>query len=160
MTVSLIDLLQNLVLKGNETAKALPLKNNIPPTSIRLKSATKNFIDAQAMALNTSSHSLISMILDGVTEMGMNMHKTRFMAQQSSLPLSTGHQITGAKILNEYDRENVSKAAQCASLLVSDIKAVAASNNPIFAELSLDIFKVATDLEQRLKRLEAISNEE
>ena len=52
------------------------------------------------------------------------------------------------------------KAAQCAALLVSDVKALAAANNPLLAELGIEALKAATDLEQRLKRLEAISNAE
>jgi len=61
-------------------------------------------------------------------------------------------------MLSEGERENVTKAAQCAALLVSDVKAVAASDNPLLAELGIEALKAATDLEQRLKRLEAISN--
>lgn len=63
-------------------------------------------------------------------------------------------------MLSEIERENVTKAAQCAALLVSDIKAVAASSNPFLAELGLEVLKMASELNQRLKRLEAISNEE
>jgi hypothetical protein len=63
-------------------------------------------------------------------------------------------------MLSEIERENVTKAAQCAALLVSDIKAVTASGNPFLAELGLDALKMASELEQRLKRLEAISNVE
>ena len=54
----------------------------------------------------------------------------------------------------------MTKAAQCAALLVSDVKALAAANNPLLAELGIEALKAATDLEQRLKRLEAISNAE
>lgn len=57
----------------------------------------------------------------------------------------------------------ITKAAQCAALLVSDVKALEAANNPLLAELGIEALKAATDLEQRLKRLkrlEAISNAE
>lgn len=60
-------------------------------------------------------------------------------------------------MLSEIERENVAKAAQGAALLVSDVKAVAASSNPLLAELGLDVLKAVTELEQRLKRLEAIT---
>jgi hypothetical protein len=60
-------------------------------------------------------------------------------------------------MLSEIERENVVKAAQGAALLVSDVKAVAASSNPLLAELGLDVLKTVTELEQRLKRLEAIT---
>lgn len=60
-------------------------------------------------------------------------------------------------MLSEIERENVVKAAQGAALLVSDVKAVAASSNPLLAELGLDVLKTVTELEQRLKRLEEIT---
>ncbi len=63
-------------------------------------------------------------------------------------------------MLSKIERENVTKAAQCAALLVSDVQAVAASSNPLLAELGIEALKAATELEQRLKRLEAISNAE
>lgn len=63
-------------------------------------------------------------------------------------------------MLSDTERENVTKAAQCAALLVSDVKALAAAKNPLLAELGIEALKAATDLEQRLKRLEAISNAE
>ena len=63
-------------------------------------------------------------------------------------------------MLSDTERENVTKAAQCSALLVSDVKALAAANNPLLAELGIEALKAATDLEQRLKRLEAISNAE
>ena len=40
-------------------------------------------------------------------------------------------------MLSEGERENVTKAAQCAALLVSDVKALAAANNPLLAELGV-----------------------
>ncbi len=61
-------------------------------------------------------------------------------------------------MLNEIERENVTKAAQCAALLVSDLRAVAASSNGLLAELGRDVLAVAAELEQRLTRLEEISN--
>lgn len=63
-------------------------------------------------------------------------------------------------MLSDTERENVTKAAQCAALLVSDVKALAEANNPLLAEQGIEALKAATDLEQRLKRLEAISNAE
>jgi SAM-dependent MidA family methyltransferase len=59
-------------------------------------------------------------------------------------------------MLSEIERENVTKAAQCAALLVSDIKI----QQPFLAELGLDALKMASELDQRLKRLEAVSNVE
>jgi len=69
MKISLESLLQHLVFKGTNIVRTtLPDSNTPPPTSIRLKPATKHFLDCQASALNTSAQSLISMILDGVAE--------------------------------------------------------------------------------------------
>jgi len=63
-------------------------------------------------------------------------------------------------MLSDTERENITKAAQCAALLVSDLQALATASNLLLAELGIDAMKSATDLEQRLKRLEAISNAE
>lgn len=60
-------------------------------------------------------------------------------------------------MLSETEQENVTKAAQCAALLVSDIEAITASTNPFLAELGLNALKIACELDQQLKRLEAIS---
>lgn len=60
-------------------------------------------------------------------------------------------------MLTATERENVTKAAQCAAMLVSDITAVTQSSNPLLTELGLDALKAAADLAQRLKRLEAIT---
>jgi hypothetical protein len=46
-------------------------------------------------------------------------------------------------MLSEVERENVTKAAQCAALVVSDIRAMASAGNPLLAELGLDALKVA-----------------
>ena len=40
-------------------------------------------------------------------------------------------------MLSDTERENVTKAAQCAALLVSEVKALAAANNPLLAELGV-----------------------
>lgn len=42
-------------------------------------------------------------------------------------------------MLNDTERENITKAAQCAALLVSDAKALAAAKNPLLAELGIDV---------------------
>lgn len=74
MKISLEFLLQGLVAKGNEIARASTAteSDSRTPTSIRLKPATKHFLECQAEALNTSVQSLISMILDGVAEVTEN----------------------------------------------------------------------------------------
>lgn len=69
MKLSLETLLQRLVGRGNEIARQTPVRTEErTPTSIRLKPATKRFLEAQAAALNTSVQGLIDLILDGVVE--------------------------------------------------------------------------------------------
>lgn len=60
-------------------------------------------------------------------------------------------------MLTATERENVTKAAQCAALLVGDVRAITQSSNPLLAEIGLEALKAAADLEQRLKRLETIT---
>jgi hypothetical protein len=60
-------------------------------------------------------------------------------------------------MLTATERENVTKAAQCAALLVGDVRAITQSSNPLLAEIGLETLKAAADLEQRLKRLETIT---
>lgn len=60
-------------------------------------------------------------------------------------------------MLTSTDRENVTKAAQCAALVVGDVRAITQSNDPLLAEIGLEVLKAAVDLEQRLKRLETIT---
>lgn len=67
MKLSLEILLRGLVNQGVMAARNNPNSTAASgPTSIRLKPATKAFLDHQAEALNTSVQSLIAMILDGV----------------------------------------------------------------------------------------------
>lgn len=60
-------------------------------------------------------------------------------------------------MLTATERENVTKEAQCAALLVGDVRAITQSSNPLLAEIGLETLKAAADLEQRLKRLETIT---
>ena len=57
------------------------------------------------------------------------------------------------------DRENTTKAAQCAALLSRDVKAIADSSNPFLAELGCEALALAIELEKRLARLEVLANE-
>lgn len=57
------------------------------------------------------------------------------------------------------DRENTTKAAQCAAMLSSDLKAVATSDDPLLAELGQEALELAIALEKRLKRLESLVSE-
>ena len=69
MKLSLETLLHRLVGRGNQIALQTPARTDErTPTSIRLKPATKHFLEAQATVLNTSVQGLIDLILDGVVE--------------------------------------------------------------------------------------------
>lgn len=56
-------------------------------------------------------------------------------------------------MVSDIDAENILKAFQGASLLVDDLGALARSSNPLLAELSVEMLKTATELEQKLKRI-------
>jgi hypothetical protein len=60
--------------------------------------------------------------------------------------------------ISKTDAEKMTKAHQGASLLADDLKQLAQSENPLLAELSIQLLKDALDLEQRLKRLTVISS--
>ena len=69
LSVSLEAILQRLVTRGAQNAAEAPVRTDgRTPTSLRLKSATRHFLEAQAAVLNTSVQGLIDTILDGVME--------------------------------------------------------------------------------------------
>ena len=72
MSLSFESLIQKLVAKGIQSAAATAPIEEKQPTSIRLKPATRRFVDCQAEALNTSQQAVINMILDGVAEATLN----------------------------------------------------------------------------------------
>lgn len=60
--------------------------------------------------------------------------------------------------ISKTDTEAMTKAHQGASLLADDLKQLTQSENPLLAELAIQLLKDALDLEQRLKRLTVISS--
>lgn len=60
--------------------------------------------------------------------------------------------------ISNADAEAMTKAHQGASLLADDLKQLTQSDNPLLAELAVQLLKDAMDLEQRLKRLTVISS--
>ncbi len=72
MSLSFEFLIQKLVAKGIQSAAATAPIEEKQPTSIRLKPATRRFVDCQAESLNTSQQAVINMILDGVAEATLN----------------------------------------------------------------------------------------
>jgi hypothetical protein len=68
--------------------------------------------------------------------------------------------IKEAKMLNDKDRENVVKSSQAANLLVSDLRAVASADEPLLADVALDLLQQVVQIEDRLKRIEATTRKE
>lgn len=62
-------------------------------------------------------------------------------------------------MVTNVDRENTTKAAQCAAMLSSDLKAIATSSDPLLAELGQEALELAIALEKRLERLESLVGE-
>lgn len=59
--------------------------------------------------------------------------------------------------MNNMTRENIEKASQTASLLVQDLRELTrAGGDPLLAELALDMLETAAQLEQKLKRIQAV----
>jgi len=59
---------------------------------------------------------------------------------------------------NTQDRKNVVKASQTANLLVQDLRELLHSDNPLLADIAMEILKQAAEVENRLKRLESIGH--
>jgi hypothetical protein len=57
------------------------------------------------------------------------------------------------------DQENAVKASQTANLLAQDIHAIVKSENPLLAELAMEMLPQAVALEQKLKRIASITGE-
>lgn len=51
------------------------------------------------------------------------------------------------------DQEKVAKAAQCADLLVRDLKELVAGDNPLLCDIALDMLQVVVPLQIRLSRI-------
>ena len=60
-------------------------------------------------------------------------------------------------MLNSQDQENLLKSSHAASFLVQDLNALAKADNPLLAELAIELLQQASQLEQRLKRLESLT---
>lgn len=63
-------------------------------------------------------------------------------------------------MINAKDQENLIKATHDANFLVQDLSNLVKSTNPLLADIALEILQQATQIEQRLKRLELITREE
>jgi len=59
-------------------------------------------------------------------------------------------------MLNASDQEAVAKSAQTANLLVSDLRELVKSDDPLLADVALDLLQEAVKVENRLKRIESL----
>lgn len=63
-------------------------------------------------------------------------------------------------MLNDKDRENLVNANYAAKLLVQNLNSIIQSTNPLLADSALEILQQATQIEQRLNRIGAITQTE
>lgn len=63
-------------------------------------------------------------------------------------------------MLNANDKENLIKSSQTANLLVQDLRDLVKAANPLLAEIAMEILQQAVQIEQRLNRIDSITNPE
>ena len=61
-------------------------------------------------------------------------------------------------MLNAQDKEKVVKSCQTANLLVQDLRELVKAADPLLADAALDLLGKVVEVEQRLKRIEAITS--
>lgn len=61
-------------------------------------------------------------------------------------------------MLNASDKENLIKASQGANLFVQDLRQLVKADNPLLAELAMEVLQQAVLLEQKLNRLVSATN--
>lgn len=62
----------------------------------------------------------------------------------------------GVIMINAIDQERIIKATQTANLLAQNLRAILHSDNPLLADITMDILQQAVQIETKLKRLETI----
>lgn len=62
-------------------------------------------------------------------------------------------------MLTAQDTEKVTKSSHAANLLVQDLRELVTAANPLLADVALEILRQAVLIEERLKRIEAITRE-
>lgn len=60
-------------------------------------------------------------------------------------------------MLSNHDQGNVSKASKTVSIFVQDLRNLIKADDPLLAEMGIEILKVAVQIEQTIKRIECIS---
>lgn len=63
-------------------------------------------------------------------------------------------------MLNPNDKENLVKSSQTANLLVQDLRDLVKAASPLLAEIAMEILQQAVQIEQRLNRIDSITNPE
>ena len=63
-------------------------------------------------------------------------------------------------MLNANDKETLVKSSQTANLLVQDLRDLVKAANPLLAEIAIEILQQAIQIEQRLNRIDSITNPE
>lgn len=63
-------------------------------------------------------------------------------------------------MLNANDKETLVKSSQTANLLVQDLRDLVKAANPLLAEIAIEILQQAVQIEQRLNRIDSITNPE
>ncbi len=63
-------------------------------------------------------------------------------------------------MLNANDKETLVKSSQTANLLVQDLRDLVKAANPLLAEIAIEILQQAVQVEQRLNRIDSITNPE
>lgn len=63
-------------------------------------------------------------------------------------------------MLNTNDKENLAMSSQTANLLVQYLRDLVKAGSPLLAEISLEILQQAVQIEQRLSRIDSITNQE
>lgn len=60
-------------------------------------------------------------------------------------------------MLNASDQESLIKASQGANLFVQDLRQLVKADNPLLAELAMEVLQQAVLLEQKLNRLVSVT---
>jgi dsDNA-binding SOS-regulon protein len=88
----------------------------------------------------------------------IHLRTPQLTALSLSYPVLLRKGVLPMTSISKTDADAMTKAYQGASLLADDLKQLTQSENPLLAELAIQLLKDALDLEQRLKRLIVISS--
>jgi len=79
---------------------------------------------------------------------------------RSGLDTETLTKRKSSPMLTEQDKERLAKASQGAGLFVADLRDLVKANNPLLADIALELLTQAVQLEHRLSRIEACTKPE